>query len=163
MDWLLTPEKRSAFLCELRETCNVTLAARAAGVSRQRAYQVREAEPDFAKLWDDALQEGIDLLEHEAQRRAFAGVDKPVFYQGYECGRVREYSDTLTIFLLKAHRPDRFRDNSKVELAGSLDLRNVPDDELQAELASLTAQLAAAGILPGAAPAVDLNDASDLV
>lgn len=146
MDQIFTPEKRCEFLAELRDTCNVTLAARAGGVSRRRAYQVRDEEPDFAKLWDDALQEGIDLLEHEAQRRAFEGTNKPVFYQGYECGTVREYSDTLTIFLLKAHRPDKFRETSKVELSGSLELRTMTDDEIEAELAQLAA-LEAAGAL----------------
>jgi hypothetical protein len=158
-EFVFTPEKRREFLQALRETCNVTLAARAGGVSRRRVYQVREEEPDFAKQWDDALEEGIDLLEHEAQRRAFAGVDKPVFYQGCECGRVREYSDTLTIFLLKAHRPDRFRDNSKVELGGSLDLRRLTDDEIDAELAQLAALEAAGALRSGQ----DEPDCADLV
>lgn len=157
-----TPTNRAAFLDCLKETCNVSLAAKAGGISRRRAYQIREAEPDFAELWDDALQEGIDNLEHEAQRRAFTGVTEPVFYQGYECGTVRKYSDTLAIFLLKAHRPDRFRENSKLELAGRLELSTLTDTDLENEIAMLQAQ-----IVHGAAPehpaAVDPNDASDLV
>lgn len=35
---------------------------------------------------------------------------------------VKEYSDTLAIFLLKAHNPDKYRENSKVELSGSVDI-----------------------------------------
>jgi hypothetical protein len=35
-------------------------------------------------------------------------------------GKVREYSDTLTIFLLKAHAPDKYRDNAKVEHSGTI-------------------------------------------
>lgn len=147
-----TPTKRAIFLATLRETCNVTLAARAAGISRKRAYDIYNEEPDFKELWDNALQEGIDVLEAEAQRRAFGGIDKPLTHQGQftylrdfdaidpETGQhypphlapvkkdpegrpmvatVKEYSDTLTIFLLKAHRPERFRDNSKLELTGA--------------------------------------------
>jgi len=30
---------------------------------------------------------------------------KPVYYQGEQCGEVREYSDTLLIFILKARDP----------------------------------------------------------
>lgn len=119
----------------------MSLAAKAGGISRRRAYQVYESEPDFAELWDDALQEGIDKLEFEAQRRAFDGTNKPVFHQGAQCGVVREYSDTLAIFLLKAHRPERFRENSKLELAGSLQLTTLSDDDLEAEIASLAAQV----------------------
>ena len=52
---------------------------------------------------------------------------------------VKEYSDTLAIFLLKAHNPDKYRENSKVELTGSLDLRKLSDEELDQELAELAA------------------------
>lgn len=59
---------------------------------------------------------------------------------------IRKYSDTLAIFLLKAHNPDKYRENSKVELSGSLDLRRLTDDEIDEELAKL-ATLEAAGAL----------------
>jgi len=41
-----------------------------------------------------------------AVRHAFEGNEKMVFHQGMECGTVREYSDTLTVFLLKTHKPN---------------------------------------------------------
>jgi hypothetical protein len=56
---------------------------------------------------------------------------------------VTKASDTLAIFLLKAHNPEKYRDNSRVEMAGSLDLRHVSEDEIDQELAEL-AQLEAA-------------------
>jgi len=34
---------------------------------------------------------------------------------------IREYSDNLMIFLLKAHNPERFRENAKVELTVGVD------------------------------------------
>ena len=34
-----------------------------------------------------------------------------MFHQGKEVGAIREYSDLLLIFMLKARRPARFRDN----------------------------------------------------
>lgn len=94
------------------------MAARRVGISRRGVYQHREASTDFAEAWDDALEEACDLLEGEARRRAYEGTQEPVFYKGEECGRIRKYSDTLTIFLLKAHRPEKYRENFKVEHSG---------------------------------------------
>lgn len=37
---------------------------------------------------------------------------------------IKKYSDTLAIFLLKAHNPDKYRENSKIELTGQLDVVN---------------------------------------
>ena len=58
-------------------------------------------------------------MEAEARRRGVEGTLKPVFYKGEECGQVREYSDTLLIFLLKAHDP-KYRDRQQVEHSGSV-------------------------------------------
>ena len=35
-------------------------------------------------------------------------------------GEIREYSDTLLMFLLRAHNPKKYRENSKLDLAGSV-------------------------------------------
>lgn len=37
---------------------------------------------------------------------------------------IKKYSDTLAIFLLKAHNPDKYRENSKIELTGQVDVVN---------------------------------------
>ncbi len=76
----------------------------------------------------------------------------------HKVASVRKYSDTLAIFLLKAHNPDKYRENSKVELAGHLSTSNMTDDEIRAELAAL----ATAGII---APEQDQgdDDVSDLI
>lgn len=140
----LTPEKKSAFLHVLAETCNVSKAAAAIGVARMTVYEWRDDDPVFAAAWDKAKALGVEALEDEAHRRAFEGVDKPVFYQGGECGAVREYSDTLAIFLLKAHNPEKYRENSKVEISGHLAVTEMSDDEIRAEIAAL----AGTGLLP---------------
>ena len=51
----------------------------------------------------------------------------------------RVYSDALMALLLKAHRPDKYRENSKIELNGSMSLSAMTEDEIRAELALLTA------------------------
>lgn len=111
-------DRQQAFLDALRETCNVTVAAQAISVSTTTVTKHRQTDPLFAERYEEALREGVDLLEHEAHRRAFKGVDEPVFYKGDKCGVVRKYSDQLTMFLLKAHRPEKYRDNASLELTG---------------------------------------------
>ena len=110
----LTPKKMEQFLKALAETCNVTAAARQIGMSRRAMYDKRDADTEFAEAWDNAVEQGIDTLEFEARRRAYEGVDEPVFHRGEECGHVRRYSDTLLMFLLRSHRPEKYRERYDV-------------------------------------------------
>ena len=116
----MTPKKgwRERFLSALAATGNVSDACRTAGVSRPAAYKCKDTNQAFSAAWGEALEEATDALEQEARRRAIDGTEKPVFYQGEECGRVREYSDTLLIFLLKGNRPGKFRDRASIEHTG---------------------------------------------
>lgn len=132
------PKKRrkakweKAFLTYLSATGNVSNAALRSGIERSTAYRLYESAPDFAEAWDVALEVACDALELEARRRAFLGTEKTVFYKGQDCGRVREYSDTLMITLLKAHRPGKFRERTEsvnVNLTAE-ELKNLPDEQL---------------------------------
>ena len=117
-------------------TGNVSLAAQYAGRSRNQAYYVRRRSEDFAAQWDEALEEGSDLLEAEARRRAVTGVDKPVYYKGEVVGSITQYSDRLLMFLLRAHRPQMFRDGGKVKQPGATDV-DVDEDIEKAILEKL--------------------------
>lgn len=123
---------RSRFLAELAATGNVTHSAKVAVVNKQTVYNHRMQDGDFAAAWADAIEESNDNLEAEARRRAVDGVDEPVVYQGELMGSwvgpdgkpatketdgarfipltVKKYSDVLLIFLLKANRPQKFRE-----------------------------------------------------
>jgi hypothetical protein len=114
---VLSREER--FLAALAETGNVVRACLRERVSRSWLYELRSRDEAFAKRWDEAAQQGADVLEEEAYRRAMEGTSKPVFYKGKLVRtRVVEYSDTLLIFLLKGARPEKYRDNWKGELTG---------------------------------------------
>jgi hypothetical protein len=92
----LTPQTKRTFLETLETGATVTDASRAAGHPRQTFYENRPLDPDFAAAWDDAYHgAGADALIAEAQRRAVAGWDEPVFQRGEEVGVVRRYSDRL--------------------------------------------------------------------
>lgn len=94
-----TDRARAKFLAVLEETCNVSEAARAAGIGRTSAYEWREADPSFAADWDEAEEVAADKLEQVARERAIDG------------------SDRMLEILLKAHRPEKFveRQHLKVE------------------------------------------------
>ncbi len=129
-----TAPKRRAFLKKLSETGNVSEAARASKVSRSHAYALKLADPAFAADWMDALESATDLLEAEARHRAVEGVEQPHFHQGQVTGSVRKYSDSLLMFLLKAHRPEKYRDRSA-------DAKGNPDDEIDREIENAKATL----------------------
>lgn len=109
--------KRQMFLAGLRDSANVSASARASGVERWKWYRLRHVDSGFADEWTKALEAGIDALEDEAMRRALEGGEEPVFYQGKIVGSVRKYSDTLLMFMLKARRPERYRDRVGVDVA----------------------------------------------
>ena len=108
---------RDTFITHLAAGASITKAAEAAKVGRRTVYEWREADEAFAKLWDEALEAGIDLLEDEARRRAVEGVEKPVVAMGKIARnddgtvlKIREYSDTLLALMLKAKRPQQYRE-----------------------------------------------------
>lgn len=172
---------RAAFLIALAEHGNYTAAAKAAGVDRITIWHWRK-DAAFEQECEGALEAFGDKLMHEAYRRAVSGVDEPVIYKGVPSyqferdamGRVvmvdgepkllldangaprilttKTYSDQLLALALKANVP-KFRDNTKLELSGALDLNTMSDEDMRAELAALVA----AGIVPTV-----VDDGSDL-
>lgn len=89
------------FLETLAQTGNVSKASEAAKLDRSNFYLLRKRDEEFAKAWDEALDISKGVLHDEALRRAVDGVDKPVYQGGKKVGTVREYSDTLLIFMIK--------------------------------------------------------------
>jgi hypothetical protein len=103
------------FLRHLSAYGNVTEAAKKAKVTRQAVYQRRETDQAFAEVMDDAIKLGCIALEDEARRRAYKGCDEGVFYKGRKVAKLIKYSDTLLIFLLKAHKPEVYRETMRHE------------------------------------------------
>lgn len=123
-----TPQKQARFLEALAAYGNVTQAAKACGMARRTLYDWRREDAAFAAAWDEASELGANALEDEARRRAFKGTLKPVYQRGEKVGTVREYSDTLLIFLLKGAKPEKYRENVRHSgaIGVNLDL-NVPN------------------------------------
>ncbi|GBR09265.1 hypothetical protein [Gluconobacter frateurii] len=109
--------RKERFLEHLAKSGNVSDSGRLAGVQRSTLYHWKETDAAFASQWEDALEDAADVLEAEARRRALEGYDEPITYAGKvvcdpETGHPlvrKKYSDGLMAFLLRAHRPSRFR------------------------------------------------------
>ena len=61
----------------------------------------------------------VEELEAEVYRRAVIGVERPITVAG-ERVMVREYSDRLLMFLLKAEKPEKYRDRREVKHSGDV-------------------------------------------
>lgn len=115
----ITAADRQAFLEALAAGFSATHASERAGRARARFYELRQADPDFARLWRDAEAAGTDRLEDEARRRALEGWDEPVYQQGVLVGSVRKYDSRLLERLLIARRPEKFGPRSIVDLTAT--------------------------------------------
>jgi len=98
--------KKRVFLAAFSECGTVTQAAEQADICR-RTHTNWLKDPAYAAAFEDATEMAGDSLEVEARRRAFAG------------------SDTLLIFMLKAARPAKFRDNVHHEHDGKVTLEQL--------------------------------------
>lgn len=136
---------RVAFLLALRGDANdgvpmtVRDACHKVGISRGTVRGWRETDPEFAAAYDEAMDDGTDLLETEAVRRATKGVPQPVYYQGEECGERQVYSDDLMKFMLMARAPRRFRVGGDVNVLVNNGSGPVDDAQVARALALLLA------------------------
>ena len=87
----------------------VAKACEVAGVARSEHYRWLRYRR-YAARFREAEEHATQALETEARRRAMVGTEKPIFYKGHAIAHVRLFSDGLLMFLLKAKRPDIYRD-----------------------------------------------------
>ena len=114
---------REPFLKMLAKSGNVLLACQSSAVTRSSAYKEKSLNRAFSAQWDEAMAKAVDFLEATAWKRATTGTMEPVWMKD-EHGRpvkvdsVPRMSDTLLIFLLKAHRPQMYRETFRSEVSG---------------------------------------------
>jgi hypothetical protein len=99
-----TRAKEEAFLTALGETCNVTAATQAAGVSVSAAYARRKKVAAFRAGWAEAIATAYQRLELVMLDRALNGTEKIVVRRDGSEERMRAYSDTAAMALLRMHR-----------------------------------------------------------
>lgn len=106
----------------------VSGASAASGVNHNSHKEWHANDDSYRETFHDAREAVADMLESEAIRRATQGVQRVVLYKGkpVKIGKKTlvetTFSDTLLIFLLKGHRPDKFRDRMEIGVDdGSID------------------------------------------
>ena len=126
---LSTEAWQSVFLSSFRQSGNITRSAEAAEVTRQAVFYAHKRDPDFRALYEEAKEESIERLEDVARKRA------------------TESSDNLLIFLLKAMRPDVYREivrneNINVNMNANLERldRQLTDSQIDDLLAIVEAK-----------------------
>lgn len=108
---------QDAFLAEYAALGTITHAAKAARISPQAHYLWLD-DPRYVERWEAAQVAYVERLEREADRRAVEGTEKGVYYQGERVDTERQYSDTLLLALLKARRPEVYKDRTELTGAG---------------------------------------------
>lgn len=124
--------RRNCFIAILRDTGNVSRAAREAGLATSGLYEHRKRNPTFAAQWEGAVAESLDDLEQAMIERARIGVEKPVYFRGEQVGAVRSYSDALGMFMLKARRPEIYA--RLIDAAPARAIEEMSDAEARAEV-----------------------------
>jgi len=145
----LTKARQNLFLEALAESGIVNVAVTRAGTSRTRVYELRKVDAAFAAAWDAAEETAADRLEEEALRRAVDGVPEPLVSGGKlvrdDDGNpicVQRYSDQMLGLLLRARRPEKFRDQRLVHAGDpaqpiELKVREMTLEQRRARLAEL--------------------------
>jgi len=111
------PDTKARFLEVLATIGTVTHACNAAGISRHTAYKWRKTDTKFAEAWEQATVEVVEKLEASAYQRAMGG------------------DTTLTIFLLKAAKPERYRDQWTIRHDGKIETETEIDRSIRDLLA----------------------------
>lgn len=94
--------QKARYLRALGKTGTLTAGCRAARCSPHTVYKWREHDTAFSIQERDTREAFADLLEEKAVKRA-----------------TQDDSDTLLIFLLKAVRPEKFRERVQLQHADS--------------------------------------------
>lgn len=118
------PRKARA-LARYRQLGTVRSACIAAGIGRRTWYDWIEEDRLFSALVHEAREEVADELEKVAFDRALA----------------KDGSDRLLMFMLKAHRPEKYRDNAMITIVSPI-VREKVSQTVDVIRAGLTKDLA---------------------
>ena len=113
-----TARAKHAFLESYAQWANVSYACQQANVPRSDVYYWQETDEQFALAMRQAGDAATERLEREAWRRAAEGspYTRTSYYRGEPVGTDHkiEYSDQLMMLLLRARKPDTYRENVNV-------------------------------------------------
>jgi hypothetical protein len=99
-----TKLKEQQFLLVLGQTCNVTRACAAVGMTTTGAYMRRRKNAGFRAAWIDTISRAYQRLELVLLDRSFNGTEKVIRRHDGSEVRMHEFPNRLGLSLLKMHR-----------------------------------------------------------
>jgi hypothetical protein len=95
-----TPAKRAQWIGVFEKTRNVSAACAAIGIARKTAYEYRDFDADFKRLWDESEDRVLDAIESKLYVNALSG------------------DRTCIFFILQNRRADRWKNVQHSEITG---------------------------------------------
>lgn len=114
------PDWKPAWLEAFRVCGTVSGACKVVNIGRRTVYDARNRDEEFAQAWQELEDTTTDRMEREAFRRAVEGVERDIYFKGDPVGTERQFSDTLLIFMLKARKPQIYRENVHIQHGGEV-------------------------------------------
>lgn len=111
-----TRKRQAEFLALIAMGWAVNHAAKRVGIIKQTVYALRDRDEGFAAAYIEAKKEKVENLEQEAYQRAM-GREEIIVGKNGEEHIVKKYSDLLMIFLLKAEKPDKYREKLDIKVS----------------------------------------------
>ena len=122
------PEMQETFLDLYREFGSIRKCAEALGISTTAIYKHRNGDPEFDEQCIQAEEDFSDGVDENITDRAVNGTQEPLVYQGKimkdEAGHpvmVTRHSDRLAELVVKAQKPDKYRERREITGAGGGD------------------------------------------
>jgi len=112
-----TVRLKAEFVAALRNIGVMRYACDQVKVGRSTVARWRAADTAFETAVLEALDDAVEVMEREAFRRAVVGTEKPITVAGQR-EVIRDFSDVLLIFLLKANRPEKYRERYEHQHSG---------------------------------------------
>lgn len=147
-----TVARQQAFIRLLADTGSVDRAAFEVGMTPHSCYRLRRqpGAEGFARAWAAAIEAATDRLMDSAMERVLYGTSRRVCDGD---GRLHHteyvYNDRLLMFMLRAHRPERY---------ARADARVIARDALAAPASAPEIEGAIAAIAPTPPPGVQFDD-----
>jgi len=119
-----TQRRKTKFLEAYKLAGTASEAARLTGIPRDTHKEWLRKSETYRQAFQEADDAATEVLEKEALRRAVEGREETVYFNGQPCGTVRKYSDVLLIFLLKAKRPDVYRERYDARITANMNVQS---------------------------------------
>lgn len=115
----MNEKKKEKFLELLAQTMNISASAKGINFSDCHMRNIKKQDPEFSDKWDSIIDSCCSNIEGTLFELATQGEIKDIYYRGKKVGEKKEISVRAGEILLKAFRPEQYRNNSSVNLQNS--------------------------------------------